>query len=54
MEDYNTGPYFYSTRMRSGERADMSSDIASRKVLQYGCIRTPNECLTAWGVVTCG
>jgi len=38
MEDYNTGSYSCSTRLRSDERADMSSDIASRKVLQYGCL----------------
>ena len=38
MEDYNTGPSFYSMRLHNGGRADMSSDIAPRKVLQYGCL----------------
>jgi len=33
MEDYNTGSY---TPIRGGEYADMSSDIATRKVLQHG------------------
>jgi len=54
MEDYNTGPYFHSTCLCSGGRADMSSDIAARKVLQHGCLRTPNERSAARGVVACG
>ena len=54
MEDYNTGLSFYSTLLRRGERADMSSDIASRKVLQHGFLRTPNERSTTWGVTACG
>ena len=54
MEDYNTGSYFHSMCPRSGEGVDMSSDIAARKVLQYGCLRTPNERPTAWRAVTCG
>ena len=54
VEDYNTGPYFPFTLAFSGERADNSSDIAPRKVLQHGCVRTPNERPATRGVATCG
>lgn len=54
MEDYNTGSSICSTRMRSGDRADMSSDIASRKVLQHGCLRTSDERPATWRVIACG